>query len=107
MIDKDGSFSYSLVRSLKFSDLRIGLLNIFPNPAGNTINISVNSQAKENVTLTIVNMHGQRVIQKTLLVDKGINTIAEDIRNLTNATYILSIKNLRTGEETRQNFQKL
>jgi hypothetical protein len=107
MMDKDGSFTYSFVRSLKFSDLRIGLINIFPNPAGNTINISVNAQAKEHVTLAIVNMHGQRVIQKTLLVDKGINTITEDIRNLTNATYILSIKNLGTGEETRQNFQKL
>src|SRR6185295_8753975 len=43
MIDKDGSFSYSFVRNLKFSDLKFGLVNIFPNPAVNTITISVNA----------------------------------------------------------------
>ena len=107
MIDRDGSFDYSLVRSLKFPDLRIGLVNIFPNPAGNTINISINADTIEQVALTIVNMHGQKVIQKTWLVDKGINKFVQDIRNLAKATYIVSIKNLSTGEETRQHFQKL
>ena len=107
MIDKDGSFSYSFVRNLKFSDLKLGLLNIFPNPVGNTINISVNAEAKENITLTIANMQGQRVFQKTVMVTKGINSFTEDVRNLTKATYIISIKNISTGHEFHQNFQKL
>jgi len=87
--------------------LKFGLVNIFPNPAVNTITISVNAEAKENITLTIANMHGQRVFQKTLMADKGINTFTEDIRNLTKATYIISMKNLSTGIESHQNFQKL
>ena len=107
MIDKDGSFTYSMIRNIKFSDLRNGLINIFPNPAVNTINLSVNAEAKGNVLLTIVNMHGQKILQKTRMVDKGINNFTEDVRNLLKATYIVSIKNIITGEETRQNFQKL
>ncbi|MEP6595430.1 MAG: ice-binding family protein [Ginsengibacter sp.] len=107
MIDRDGSTTYSLVKSLKFADLTVGLIKIFPNPAGNTINISVNAETKEHIALTIVNMHGQKLIQKTWLVEKGITNLVQNIRNLTKATYIVSIKNISTGEETRQNFQKL
>ena len=33
MVDKDGSFTYSAVKSIKFSDLKSGLVNIFPHPA--------------------------------------------------------------------------
>lgn len=107
MINKDGSFTYSPVKTLKFSDLKIGLINIFPNPAANNITVSVNAEAQEKVSLTIANMHGQKVLQKTYLLNKGVNNFAEDIHGLSKASYIVSIKNISTGKETRQNFQKL
>lgn len=107
MIDKNGSFIYSPVKSVKFSDLKMGLINIFPNPAINMINVSVNAEAQEKVTLTIANMHGQKVMQKTYLLNKGINNFSENIQSLSKAGYIVSIKNISTGKETRQNFQKL
>jgi len=107
MIDKDDAFTYSFVRSLKFSDLKLGLGNIFPNPASNKITISVNAEAKENLTITIADMQGQKVFQKTRVVNKGLNSFTEDIHNLIKATYIVSIKNITTGEEIHQNLQKL
>ena len=71
------------------------------------INVSVNAEAQEKVTLTIANMHGQKVMQKTYLLNKGINNFSENIQGLSKAGYIVSIKNISTGKETRQNFQKL
>ncbi len=105
-IEKDGSYAYSGVKSVKFSDVKSGVINIFPNPAVNTINITVNSEARENVTLSIVNMHGQKVMQKTLLLNKGMNNIVEDVHSLTKSGYIVSVKTI-SGKESRQNFQKL
>ena len=107
MIDRDGSVNYSAIRSLKFSEMKFGLVNIFPNPAGNTINISVNTEAREKIILTITNLQGQEVLQKTLVANKGINNFAEDVRHLAQATYIATIKNIKTGKESHQNFQKL
>jgi hypothetical protein len=107
MIDKDGSFTYSYVRSLQFSSIRVGLVNIFPNPAGNKITISVNAESPENVSVIIANMDGQKVLEKTWRVNKGINTLDQDIHNLSKSMYLLSIKNMSNGEVTRQNFQKL
>ena len=52
-------------------------------------------------------MQGQKVFQKTQVVNKGMDNFTEDIRNLIKATYIVSIKNLITGEEIHQNLQKL
>ena len=107
MVDKDGLFTYSNVKSIKFSELKAGLINIFPNPAVNKINISVNAEVQENITLLITNMYGQKIIQKTILINQGINNIEQDVRNLTQASYIVSIKNINTGKVSRQNFQKL
>jgi hypothetical protein len=107
MIDKDGSFSYSPVRSVKFSDLKAGLINIYPNPAGNIITVTVNSEVQENVLLTITNMQGQKLIQKTHVVDKGITNFEENINTLSKGTYIVSMKNISSGKETRQKLEKL
>ena len=46
-------------------------------------------------------------MQKTRMIEKGINNIVEDVHSLSQGAYILSIKIKDTGEETRKNFQKL
>ena len=107
MIDKDGLFTYSMVKSVKFSELRIGLLTIFPNPGVNEINLSVNAEAQENITLTITNMQGAKVLQKNFKVVAGINNFTQNIQSLSKGSYVISIKNLNTLTQTRQNFQKL
>ena len=107
MVSNDASFSYSTIKTIKFSEIEIGLINISPNPAVNTINITVNAETDENITLAITNMNGQKIRQRNIMLNKGINTISEDIQNLLKAGYIVSIKNIQTGKVTRKSFQKL
>lgn len=59
------------------------------------------------VTLIISNLQGQTVVQKTQIINNGINNITEDVHNLSKGTYILSIKDIKAGKETRKSFQKL
>ena len=106
MIDKDGSFTYSEVKSIKFSDIK-SLINVFPNPADKILNMTLNSETLENVTLAISNLQGQTLLQKGKVLEKGLNTITEDIHNLSKGTYIVTIKNIKTGEKTLSKFQKL
>lgn len=107
MVSNDASFSYSTVKSIKFSETETGLISISPNPAVNTINIMVNAEARENITLSIMNMTGQKIRQRSIMLNKGINTISEDIQNLLKAGYYITIKSLNTGKQTQQSFQKL
>lgn len=107
MVENNGSFTYSNVKNISFSEIVPGLMNISPNPAINTIKIIVNAEARENVTLSIINMNGQKVRQENLTLNKGINNINEDINDLQKSGYILSIKSVNTGKTIRQNFQKL
>ena len=107
MVSNDASFSYSPVKSIKFSETGTGLIIISPNPAVNTINITVNAETSENITLSITNINGQKIRQRNLMLNKGINTISEDIHSLSKAGYIITIKSLNTGKQMRQNFQKL
>ncbi|HUS02184.1 MAG TPA: ice-binding family protein [Chitinophagaceae bacterium] len=107
MVNNDASFSYSSIKSIKFSETEMGLITISPNPAVNTINIKVNAETTENITLSITNLNGQKITQRNLMLNKGINTITEDIHGLSKAGYILTIKSLNTGKQMRQNFQKL
>ena len=106
MIDKDGSFTYSDVKSIKFSDIK-SLINVFPNPADKILNMTLNSETLENVTLAISNLQGQTLLQKGKVLEKGLNTITEDIHNLSKGTYIVTIENIKTGEKTLSKFQKL
>lgn len=107
MVNKDATFSLSPVKSVKLSEIKTGLINISPNPAVNYITITVNAEDQETVTLTIINMHGQKIRQKNLKLSQGINFITEDINSLSKEGYILSIKNNNTGKVTRMSFQKL
>ncbi len=107
MVNNDASFSLSPVKSVQLSEVKAGVIKIWPNPAVNNINITVNAEAQENVIFSIVNMHGQKIRQKNVTLSKGINTISEDIQSLPKEGYIISIKNLSSGKVSRQNFQKL
>lgn len=107
MVNNDATFSYSPVKSIRLSETETALIIISPNPAVNTLNITVNAAARENVTLSITNMNGQKIRQKNITLNKGINNISEDIQGLLKAGYILTIKNLNTGKQMRKSFQKL
>ncbi len=107
MVDKDGVFTYSGVRSIKFSDLANGLINVYPNPATNTINITINAATQQNLVMTIRNMVGQVIRERKQDAAIGINNFTEDIQTLSKGAYVLSVRNIATGEESHQNFQKL
>jgi hypothetical protein len=107
MVDTDGLFTYSWVRSVKFSDLKTGQIHIFPNPASNKLNLSVSAETKEKVTVSIINMQGRKMMEKTISMDAGINNISENIQSLRSGEYIVIIKNQVTGTSSHKSFQKL
>jgi poly(beta-D-mannuronate) lyase len=89
LIDKDGSFSYSNIVSIKKSDkLQISL---YPNPTKDFISVSL-SKVKSNSKLIVVDNIG-KIIQKIQLVN---NTTSISTDGLVSGMYFIQI--LENGE---------
>lgn len=72
------------------------LMNLFPNPANNSISFEINKESNNNWTMTLMNINGQtienRIINNSGLVIENIN-----LENLTNGMYLTIIKD-ETGK---------
>jgi len=61
MVDKDGSFEYSDIRSLKLSDFD-STVSVYPNPAEDVVAISMEMPWTGNLAVNIYNLKSQLVI---------------------------------------------
>lgn len=68
------------------------LLNIYPLPADNYINLNLNHQSNENLYLVnIFNALGQKVLSERI---ENVNLNRLDVSNLSNGVYLLEVKNI-------------
>jgi len=68
-----------------------GQLNIYPNPAENTIHIQLKDKLDHSLWLTITDLVGKKVFEKELLHDSGNKNLPVDVSFLQNGIYILRI----------------
>jgi len=98
----DGRFAdngLSVASSLKFSSTSVqevvgNAIDIFPNPAGNTVNIRVANN--RNYELRLQNMSGQLVMDKSMT---GSNAI--DVSHLSRGVYFMELSNGNTRTITK------
>ena len=88
-----GTSSYSTVRSFTVTSataresINSGLL-IYPNPSDGEITLKFNSNS-ENAELRLFNLAGNEVFSKKYSIQKGNNSLKEDVTGLKNGNYIL------------------
>ncbi len=70
MVDKDGSFSYSKVVSLK--NLSSTAISLFPNPAGNSLQVVLKTSVN-NANMQIIAADGKVVVMKSGLSGQQLN----------------------------------
>ena len=92
LIDKDGSFSYSKI--LRFDLKQIAAtITVFPNPAVHSLNLSFTQGKPGKVTISIADMKGMTVKNKTENIPAGRASLNIDVSMLSSATYIISVIN--------------
>ena len=77
-------------------------VSIYPNPAGNTLNIKLPEGDIENTEISVVNLTGQQMLQ---LENNGNHQLQADISGLAPGIYFLTIKS-NSGEFTTKRFIK-
>jgi len=84
LINADGSFTYSPVRMVQVG--KGFAVNVYPNPMKDRLNIAISKADNNPVTIRLINMYGQIVLQKQVA-----NNSQLDVTPLASGSYLLQI----------------
>ncbi|NNE25355.1 MAG: T9SS type A sorting domain-containing protein [Saprospiraceae bacterium] len=66
-------------------------VNLYPNPARDILNVTINTKAEETIQLAIIDANGQLIQKQMILSTTGINNTPVDISLLESGIYMLQI----------------
>ncbi|QRR03172.1 T9SS type A sorting domain-containing protein [Dyadobacter sandarakinus] len=89
MIDKDGTFAYSKVRSVHVDGSENGLV-AYPNPSHDVLHLSLHAADQDKVQATFIAMSGKAQTKKTIAIRQGKAVL--DTSSLTPGVYLLSVQ---------------
>jgi hypothetical protein len=69
-----------------------GRTSLYPNPAGNFVNVEFASTQNENITVNVLSVTGNLVLSETLQSNNGDNRIVFDSQKLANGFYTIQLK---------------
>ena len=89
MVDKDGQFTYSSVRSINNSGTFS--VSIYPNPAKDKLKVNVESDKKANLQIQIISQDGKPLISKQWNLNEGTAIKTLNVSTLQSGNYFLKI----------------
>ncbi len=91
-IDIDGKVTYSVVKTVRFNTGTQALVEVFPNPYMEKLNVNFKSEENGKAEIRMINANGQVVSAKQSLVSAGYNTIRlTDLASQVKGLYFLDI----------------
>jgi hypothetical protein len=96
MADRDGKVKYSPIVSLTSQCGQDDHLELFPNPVPpGSRNVKINMQSRRSgrATLLLRNITGQVVLNRSIVLIEGLNTVDLQTAGFARGTYLLSVIN--------------
>lgn len=91
-VDYDGSKNYSNVIKLVYENN--GLVTVYPSPVNNRLNISIQSNKTEKVTINMFDLSGRLILSQENIIDKNNSLVRLDVQALAEGVYNLNIRTL-------------
>jgi hypothetical protein len=101
MVNTEGSFTYSAVRSILVSDGKTDKVSVSPNPAKDRVVVKLNALEAKNVTLTLVDVAGKTVLTDNKSLETGFNEFSLNVTQLPQGLYFLKVADGKTSEMHR------
>lgn len=83
-----------------------GVVNFYPNPANDQLNIDLVSLVAEQAEVILMDLSGRVVVRKTIQVLEGANSFELDLSDCTNGVYVLTITSENLSETARISIAK-
>lgn len=65
---------------------------VFPNPTNGTLYVEVNASQSSDVVMSVFNIMGQKVAEKNVSINTGINTTSINTNELSSGVYFVTVK---------------
>ncbi len=88
--DYDGKYAYS--RIVAVNSHGDDIINVFPNPASDKLNVNVNASSDEPLTVSLFDMLGKQVYHQGLTLSRGNNMLNMDLSGLGKGVYFLKME---------------
>lgn len=104
MLDRDGSFSFSVIRLLAEN----GTFDVvvYPNPAKERLQVQIAADKKAVLQMQVTDVDGKVVLMRQTVVEAGRSVQTMDISSLQNRTYFLKVI-MGENEQMVLKFEKL
>ncbi len=97
MIDLNGAFEYSPIRTATLKGSNNWNVNIYPNPVRTTFTVSISSEVNENGTMYLYDIYGRLVHQMSIAIAAGTQQHTVQRSSLPAGVYYLQ---LQTSQNT-------
>jgi hypothetical protein len=88
--DIDGKSAYSVIRRLNFDHDKFVVV-LHPNPADEMINLRIDNDKDEDVSIQVMDVMGRLVLQTNKSLNSGMNKIKLPTSGFSNGTYLLEV----------------
>lgn len=88
-----GSTSDDVVVGLDEITTEIALLNVYPNPAEDVLNVNFSLPVNEKINISIVNTTGQKLLQKSINGNSGNNIVVVNTDSISAGVYFVKVSN--------------
>ena len=98
MVDKDGQFAYSDVKSVQFKNAGFAV-TLYPNPVQNITKLNITLDQAQVIKVSINDALGNRINQMEITGQKGMNEKTIDLSSVPKGSYMIRIQagqNLKT-----------
>jgi hypothetical protein len=95
LVDKDGGFSYTRIISLTIEGGG-EIAMVYPNPVLQNASLMIGVTQKEDITCYVLDLNGRAVIQKTVTLYEGSNSVPLATSTLPAGYYTIFIKGVNT-----------
>ena len=102
-VDFDGSFTYSDIQAIEINQsVEVEIAHVFPNPASENINILLNISIDAQTQITILDMTGRTVAEKTIEnTGSGVQNIEMNISTFQKGCYMLRVQSGQSSKTTQ------
>jgi Secretion system C-terminal sorting domain len=90
MVANDATVSYSAVKEISLKGTNI--LELYPNPTKNQLNIKLQSINANEAQITVIDNMGRIILTQQNNINNGLNTLSIDTHNLTSGIYFIKIQ---------------
>ena len=88
LVDRDGNTAYSSVKAVRIGS--ISAVSVYPNPASDYVNVTLNGDASVSANIRLVNLGGQVLMEKNV-TNAGGTTVPLTVSSLPSGNYLIVI----------------